>query len=1292
MNSVGRNSVIMASGTAASRITGQIRTILLAAALGTTGTAINAYQTGAMIPQVMFTLISGGVFNAVLVPQIVRTLKSKHAEDHLNKLITSSVVLLLLITFILMMGTSVLTSIYLDARWTGQQRALVNAFTLWCMPQIFFYGLYTILGQILAAKGKFATYAWSSVGANIISCAGFIVFIVLFGNAQRQPLEFWTPLTIALTAGTWTVGVAFQAIILFFPLMRTGFRFHWRWGIRGIGLRSMGPVAAWSIGVVVVNQLANVVNARITNGAPLAGNDTFGIAGNGSYQNAFAIYILPYSLIAVSVTTAMFPRLSKAIADHHIHLARLGLSQALRNVGLLMAFFSVAMIVMPVPITRALLPSVNVHEAVLISQPLVGLSFGLVISGAFLLVQRTFYALEDGLHPFIFAAMTNILQVGIVLAATKLLPPSEWTGWVGFSMTLGNIISFPVLVWMLRKKLGGTMDGRRIGTTYIKILIASICALLGGRLLSTPVIGLIGASLQSGHEQMSWMQAIVACIVLSVIIAVIYCGLLYLMKTEELLSAFRAAMARLTRVSKGLSGHASTGDSEQVPEQSAPEPPIAPSFPPNVVKTPRTTTSSGAKTGRLATQQGFTAKAFDRESSKHSMTPQLGDTIINRYSLVASLRDEAGLQAWRAHDSVLARECQLFFVTDGAVASQCSTLASGIALSRNRHFTPIYHFSESSGVALIITALDAGISLSDYLAGPTVGTLSNEAMRTIVGEIAEALLTLKNADLTNPSICTDTIRLSSTGVTVADAPVSTMLINPLGTGNSRAVSEEMVTKQLSAVLYAMLTRTPDVKGMDFDEQTLPPDVPEEFRIICTRALGLASADGSPSVPLRTLAEFEALLGVWTPPEELSDADISWPDHEGACSIEKVDIRPTDSHAVRDVPASFASEAKKTEAAEPQWATNQLLFPESNEVQIVRPTAKDGDLFAAFEDFPYINPVGSSYPENETSAIDVSRLRAAKAVDSGELSTNTGEMPATTAAVPVAALNERIAKEKQEEVEEQQEALNQEMTATMQPLPPSFTPKPRPHQATSDAYRNNESLYDDEDEENEEKSGKLFGLFTGRSLAILIGVVLLVAAMAWAVNGLLGAATGSSTSDTSKSAWPEMTNVPFPGSTSADASASSSAASSSSHSATSSSTKASGAKVTHADKNASAAPSPSPTPTATQNTTAFATGTQTFLNQPAGLQGRGWYVHLTEPQQVTRLVISIRQSGGQGQIYANSTASSPNQGDPVAQFAFDASGTTTVTLSKPVSTQDLVVWVPLDTTPSGGLYFNSVQVF
>ena len=45
-STVGRNSLIMATGTAASRVTGQLRTILLAAAIGTTGLAANAYQAG----------------------------------------------------------------------------------------------------------------------------------------------------------------------------------------------------------------------------------------------------------------------------------------------------------------------------------------------------------------------------------------------------------------------------------------------------------------------------------------------------------------------------------------------------------------------------------------------------------------------------------------------------------------------------------------------------------------------------------------------------------------------------------------------------------------------------------------------------------------------------------------------------------------------------------------------------------------------------------------------------------------------------------------------------------------------------------------------------------------------------------------------------------------------------------------------------------------------------------------------------------------------------------------------
>lgn len=544
-SNVGRNSLIMASGTMASRITGQIRTILLAACLGTTGIAANAYQTGSMIPQVLFTVISGGIFNAVLVPQIVRTLKEHDAQERLNKLITLAIALLTGMTLLMMTATPLLTMLYLDSSWGPAERALVNAFTLWCMPQIFFYGLYTVLGQILAAKDNFVTYAWSSVGANVISCAGFTMFLILFGRASRAPLEFWTTEKVMLTAGTWTLGVAFQAVILFVPLMRLGLHYRPQWGVSGIGLKAMGPVAAWSVGVMGVQELANIVNARITNGAPFAGNDLYGIAGNGSYQNAFTLYILPYSLIAVSVGTAIFPKISRAVADRNLDEAREDLSGALRNVGVMMMYFTMAIVVMPVPITIALLPSVNVPEAKLIAGPMVALALGLPLTSAYLLIQRTFFAFEDGRHPFLFQLQVSVIQVVFEIAVMLLVPPRWWTAGVGLAMTVGYLLSFPSLVMMLRRRFAGHLDGRRIAATYLKALVAALVAGLAAWLLTDPAMALLGASMRD--ERLNWLQAFGFCALMTVITAAVYASMLIVLRCEEFTAIVRPASARVLR-------------------------------------------------------------------------------------------------------------------------------------------------------------------------------------------------------------------------------------------------------------------------------------------------------------------------------------------------------------------------------------------------------------------------------------------------------------------------------------------------------------------------------------------------------------------------------------------------------------------------------------------------------------------------------------------------------------------------------------------------------------------------
>ena len=555
-SSVGRNSLIMASGTAASRVTGQIRTILLAWALGTTGYAANAYQAGSMIPQVIYTLVSGGIFNAVLVPQIVRTLKAKDAETKLNRLITLAITMLLAVTILMALCTPLLTRLYVNGG--PETMALATSFTLWCMPQIFFYGLYTVIGQILAAKDHFTAYAWSSVGANIISCIGFGTFIALFGRATEHPLDFWTADKIALTAGTWTLGVAFQALVLFIPLTKIGLKYRPQFGLRGIGLRSMGPVAAWSVGIVVIDQLANIVITRTSTNAPMLAQQKFGInpldvAGNASYQNAYTIYMLPYSLIAVSLATAIFPKISRAIADHNIAEARADLSQALRNMGVIMCYFSVAFAVMPVPIILALLPSVNVREAILMAGPLIALGVGLPFASAYLIIQRTFYAFEDGKSPFIFMLFAMGIQaIGVIIGA-KLLPPTEWTTMIGTVGAISYILPIPILYVMLRKRFENNIDGPRIAISYLKSIGAAAAAMLIGVLARDSVYQLVGAQIGAVDGHMNWIQAVACAALLTIVTFIVYVGMLRLLRSEEFDEAIALLSSRIPGLRKPTS-------------------------------------------------------------------------------------------------------------------------------------------------------------------------------------------------------------------------------------------------------------------------------------------------------------------------------------------------------------------------------------------------------------------------------------------------------------------------------------------------------------------------------------------------------------------------------------------------------------------------------------------------------------------------------------------------------------------------------------------------------------------
>src|SRR5690606_6022782 len=263
--SLGRTSIVMAAGTAASRLGGLVRNMMLVAAIGSVGSVAVTFDVANKLPNVMFAILAGGALNAVLVPQIVKAFRAHNAQERIDKLLTVSALGILVLTTVLTAAASWVVLAYTHGL-SAEELALGTIFAYWCIPQLFFYGLYTLLGQVLNAREQFGPFMWAPVATNVVSVIGFGVLLLVFGGAPDlgiNDLDGWdTPRTVVL-AGTATLGIVAQALVLLVPLLRSGFRWHLRLGLRGIGLRSAGSVAVWSLAAVVLEQAGILYLTRV---------------------------------------------------------------------------------------------------------------------------------------------------------------------------------------------------------------------------------------------------------------------------------------------------------------------------------------------------------------------------------------------------------------------------------------------------------------------------------------------------------------------------------------------------------------------------------------------------------------------------------------------------------------------------------------------------------------------------------------------------------------------------------------------------------------------------------------------------------------------------------------------------------------------------------------------------------------------------------------------------------------------------------------------------------------------
>ena len=166
----------MALGTVISRITGLLRDIAMTAALGL-GIVADIFTVGNTIPNTVYVLTVGGAMNAVFVPQLVR--RSREDSDggagFTDRLLTLTCVLLLALTAIAMLLAPLLTRIYASPEYTADQMSLAVAFARFCLPQVFFYGLFTLVSQVLNARGRFYPPMYAPIANNLVAIGVFLV-------------------------------------------------------------------------------------------------------------------------------------------------------------------------------------------------------------------------------------------------------------------------------------------------------------------------------------------------------------------------------------------------------------------------------------------------------------------------------------------------------------------------------------------------------------------------------------------------------------------------------------------------------------------------------------------------------------------------------------------------------------------------------------------------------------------------------------------------------------------------------------------------------------------------------------------------------------------------------------------------------------------------------------------------------------------------------------------------------------------------------------------------------------
>ncbi|WP_084522339.1 murein biosynthesis integral membrane protein MurJ [Atopobium fossor] len=435
---IGRSAALMSGLVILSRITGFFRTWGQAYALGVTLVS-SAYTVANNLPNQLYELVMGGMLITAFLP-VYMSVKEKAGREGASKYASNLASLVVLLMGIVALLGFVFAS---QVIWTQSFSAksdfdfdLTTLFFRFFVIEVVLYALSSILSGILNAERE---YFWSNAAPifnNFICTASFVLYAVLQSSHPNLAL-------LCLAIGN-PLGVAVQVVIQIPALRKMGVRIR-----PYVDLKDPSIKETLSIGIPsLVLTGCNFVTYSVQTSSVLSVIAT----GASIAYYARLWYTLPYAILAIPITTAMFTELSEAVAHHNMDQYKRGVAAGTSQILFFLIPFAMYLIVFSRPLSMLLgAGRFNPQDLVHVAEYLAALSVALPLYGVCTYLQKAC----SSLRKMGVLAWSSIVASAIQVAQCLLLTEQFGLLNVALSSLVFFVVVDVVTFWSLRKQLQG---------------------------------------------------------------------------------------------------------------------------------------------------------------------------------------------------------------------------------------------------------------------------------------------------------------------------------------------------------------------------------------------------------------------------------------------------------------------------------------------------------------------------------------------------------------------------------------------------------------------------------------------------------------------------------------------------------------------------------------------------------------------------------------------------------------------------------------------------------------------